>query len=94
MGQAVDEDALRLVIAFYCIMEPKKREQVAALAQRYANSTQLTTDQVTFESVKNTGKPRRAESRHKSLRVMPRPCFQLQQCRCRPFASAPAPRTN
>jgi hypothetical protein len=34
---ASDEDALRLVLAFYCIMEPEKRDEVTALAQRYAS---------------------------------------------------------
>lgn len=34
-----DEDALRLVLAFYCIMEPDKRDEVMALAQRYARLT-------------------------------------------------------
>lgn len=31
-----DEDALRLVLAFYCIMEPEKREQLLKLAAEYA----------------------------------------------------------
>jgi hypothetical protein len=33
---ATDQEALRLVVAFYCIMEPEKREALLALAERYA----------------------------------------------------------
>lgn len=33
---ASDEEALRLVVAFYCIMEPDKRDEVLGMAQRYA----------------------------------------------------------
>ena len=32
-----DQDALRLVLAFFCILEPEKRSEVMALAQRYAS---------------------------------------------------------
>lgn len=31
------DEALRLALAFYCIMEPEKRAIVLALAERYAN---------------------------------------------------------
>lgn len=31
-----DEKALKLVLAFYCIMEPEKRAEVMDLATRYA----------------------------------------------------------
>jgi hypothetical protein len=34
--RAADDEALRLVMAFYCIMEPVKAKQVLALAERYA----------------------------------------------------------
>ena len=30
------EEALRLTLAFYCIMEPQKRAIILALAERYA----------------------------------------------------------
>lgn len=33
---AFDEEALRLTLAFYCIMEPEKRAIILALAERYA----------------------------------------------------------
>jgi hypothetical protein len=36
-----DEEALRLVMAFYCIMEPDRREQVVALAERYAAESKI-----------------------------------------------------
>lgn len=32
----VDKQALRLTLAFYCILEPQKRDEVMALALRYA----------------------------------------------------------
>jgi hypothetical protein len=35
-----DEEALRLTLAFYCIMEPEKPAIVLALAERYAGQTQ------------------------------------------------------
>lgn len=34
-----DDEALRLVIAFYCIMEPDRQAQVLALAERYADES-------------------------------------------------------
>jgi hypothetical protein len=39
--RATDEEALRLVMAFYCIMEPAKAKQVLALAERYASESQV-----------------------------------------------------
>jgi hypothetical protein len=35
-----DEEALRLTLAFYCIMEPEKRAIVLALAERYAKGSE------------------------------------------------------
>jgi hypothetical protein len=35
-----DEEALRLTLAFYCIMEPEKRAIVLALAERYAGQVE------------------------------------------------------
>lgn len=37
--RATDDEALRLVLAFYCIMEPEKRDALLALAERYASSS-------------------------------------------------------
>ena len=34
------EEALRLTLAFYCIMEPEKRATILALAERYAGRQQ------------------------------------------------------
>jgi hypothetical protein len=38
-----DKGALRLVLAFYCILEHEKREHVLSLAQRYAAETKSAT---------------------------------------------------
>lgn len=35
-----DDDALQLVVAFYCIMEPEKRNEILRLAERYAKESQ------------------------------------------------------
>ena len=35
------DEALRLVLAFYCIMEPEKRAVVAALIEKYADRSRL-----------------------------------------------------
>jgi hypothetical protein len=40
-GRASDEEALRLVIAFYCIMEPDKRAEVLALAEKFARESEV-----------------------------------------------------
>lgn len=39
--RASDEEALRLVLAFYCILEPEKRSEVLALAERHATSAKV-----------------------------------------------------
>jgi hypothetical protein len=39
--RASDEEALRLVLAFYCILEPDKRNEVLALAERYAATAKV-----------------------------------------------------
>jgi hypothetical protein len=39
LGRASDNDALQLVVAFYCIMEPEKRAEVVALAEEYARKS-------------------------------------------------------
>jgi len=40
MGRASDQEALRLTIAFYCIMEPEHRAEVLALAEKFARDSQ------------------------------------------------------
>jgi quinol monooxygenase YgiN len=40
LGRPSDEEALRLVLAFYCIMEPEKRSAVSALAERLARDSE------------------------------------------------------
>lgn len=39
LGRATDEEALRLTVAFYCIMEPSSRAQVLALAEQLAKQS-------------------------------------------------------
>src|ERR1700733_1727203 len=41
IGRASDDDALKLVVTFYCIMEPEKRAEVVALAERFARESQV-----------------------------------------------------
>ena len=38
---ATDQEALKLVLAFYCILEPDKREALLALAKRYAENSKM-----------------------------------------------------
>lgn len=40
LARPSDEDALKLVVAFYCIMEPEKRDEILNLAERYAKESQ------------------------------------------------------
>jgi hypothetical protein len=37
-----DQEALKLVLAFYCILEADKRDALLALAKRYASNPQKT----------------------------------------------------
>jgi hypothetical protein len=41
MSRASDREALKLVIAFLCIMEPAKRAEILAIAERYAEASQI-----------------------------------------------------
>jgi hypothetical protein len=36
-----DQDAVRLMLAFYCILEPEKRAELLALAERYASQSEV-----------------------------------------------------
>jgi hypothetical protein len=40
-GRPTDEEALRLVVAFYCIMETEKRDQLIALAETFAKQSHV-----------------------------------------------------
>ena len=40
LGRPDDKDALRLALAFYCIMEPDKRAIILDLAEQFARSSQ------------------------------------------------------
>ena len=39
LGRPTDEEALKLTVSFYCILEPDKRALVLALAQRLAKES-------------------------------------------------------
>jgi hypothetical protein len=41
LGRPSDEEALRLAVAFYCIMEPEKRAEVMQLAEMLAKQSQV-----------------------------------------------------
>jgi hypothetical protein len=41
LSRPPDEEALRLVVAFYCIMEPDKRAEVLDLAEKFASASQV-----------------------------------------------------
>jgi antitoxin component of MazEF toxin-antitoxin module len=36
LGQPSPEEALKLVVTFYCIMEPERRRELMDLAEKYA----------------------------------------------------------
>ncbi len=40
LGRPDDEEALRLTVAFYCIMEPDKRAIILDLAEQFARASQ------------------------------------------------------
>ncbi|MFT4115585.1 hypothetical protein [Bradyrhizobium sp.] len=40
-GRPSDDEALKLVVAFYCIMEPDRRSEVLALAEKYAKESRV-----------------------------------------------------
>jgi len=39
--RASDDEALRLVVAFYCIMEKGRRNEVISLAEKYAARSEV-----------------------------------------------------
>lgn len=39
MERPSDEEALKLTVAFYCIMEPERRAELLALADKYARAS-------------------------------------------------------
>lgn len=41
MGRPTEEEALRIVVAFYSIMEPGKRDQLIKLAETFAMQSQI-----------------------------------------------------
>ncbi|MCC8962334.1 MULTISPECIES: hypothetical protein [Bradyrhizobium] len=40
LGRPDDKEALRLTLAFYCIMEPDKRAIILSLAEQFARTSQ------------------------------------------------------
>ena len=41
LGRPSDAEALKLILAFYCIMEPERRAEVLSLTERYASNSQV-----------------------------------------------------
>ncbi len=41
LGRPSEEEALKLVVAFYCIMEPDKRGDLLRLAEEYAKASHV-----------------------------------------------------
>jgi hypothetical protein len=50
-----NDDALRLVTAFFCIMEPEKRAELLALTERYASTSQPVDGITHFLMLKDLG---------------------------------------
>jgi hypothetical protein len=48
---ARDEEALKLVLAFYCILESDKRSEVLSLAKRYATESRAADRHTHFPTV-------------------------------------------
>lgn len=55
LGRPSDEEALRLVIAFYCITEPEKRSAISAMAEQLARDSEPV-DGVTHFKLLETGR--------------------------------------
>jgi hypothetical protein len=53
LGRPTDEEALRCSIAFLSIMEPHKRDEVLALAEKYASESPVVDGVVHFLLLKN-----------------------------------------
>ena len=41
LGRPSEEEALRMIVAFYCIMEPERRAELIKLAEAYATQSQV-----------------------------------------------------
>lgn len=41
LGRPSEAEALRMVVAFYCIMEPEKRAEIIKLAETFAAESQV-----------------------------------------------------
>ena len=58
LGRPSDEEALRIVIAFCCIMEPEKRAELVQLAETFAKQSTVV-DGCTHFSLLDRGDRRR-----------------------------------
>ena len=41
LGRPADEEALRMIVAFFCIMEPERRAELIELAETFAKQSQV-----------------------------------------------------
>jgi hypothetical protein len=56
IGRASDEDALKMVVAFYSVVEPEKRAELLALAEKYAKSSPVVEGVTHFLLLQNRAK--------------------------------------
>lgn len=57
LGPPSDEDATRLALAFYCILEPKLRASVLSLAVQLATTSQRVDGHTHFNDLDYTDRP-------------------------------------
>lgn len=50
-GRPSDEEALKLALAFFCIMDPDKRAEVMAVAEKFARESEVVEGHVHFALV-------------------------------------------
>lgn len=56
IGRASDDEALRLTIAYYCIMEPEKRAEVQTLAETFAAQSRRVDGVTHYLEIKSNGR--------------------------------------
>ncbi|QPF87462.1 hypothetical protein IC762_14725 [Bradyrhizobium genosp. L] len=54
LARPSDEEALKLAVAFFCILDPDKRAQVLALAEKLAKEEKVVDDHVHFALIDPT----------------------------------------
>jgi hypothetical protein len=57
LGRTSHQEALKLVVAFMCIMEPERRAEVLAIAERYAEASQIVDGEEAFHKLRQRSAP-------------------------------------